>query len=146
MQAFCVGRHPYIAEHIARFFGRFGLATLPVVGLDGALRLVERAHPELVLCEYDLLATGPLAEWERHPTLARVPLVAVSMTRRPTEVHLLDVNGIAGFLYLPTLQAGDVARVLRIAGPPSGYSLPSSFGMDPRPAAAPNGPSRPTGW
>ena len=137
MQAFCVGRHPYIAEHIARFFGRFGLATLPVVGLDGALELAERVRPDIVLCEYDLLATEPLDAWERHVTLARVPVVAVSLTRQPTEVHLLDVNNIAGFLYLPTLQAADVARVLGVASPPPGYTLPSSFGADHRPTAAP---------
>ena len=138
MQALCVARHPYIAEHIARFFGRFGLETFPVVGLDGALQHAGQLRPGLVLCEYDLLATEPLAAWERHDTLARVPVVAVSLTRRPNEMHLLDVNSIAGFLYLPTLQPADVARVLGVAGPPSGYSLPSSFGTE-RPTAAPNG-------
>ena len=34
------------------------------------------------------------------------------MTRHPGEVHVLDVNGIAGFLYLPTLDAEDACRLL----------------------------------
>ncbi len=136
MQAFCVGRHTYIAEHIGRFFARFGLATVPVVGLDGALRLAGSVQPDLVLCEYDLLATQSLAALEQHPTLARVPMVAVSLTRRPNEVHLLDVNGIAGFLYLPTLQPADAARVLGVARLPAGYSLPSTFGVEHRPTTA----------
>ncbi len=139
MQAFCVGRHTYIAEHIGRFFARFGLATVPVVGLDGALRLAGSVQPDLVLCEYDLLATQSLAALEQHPTLARVPMVAVSLTRRPNEVHLLDVNGIAGFLYLPTLHAGDAARVLGVARPPADFTLPSPFGTGPRPATTSNG-------
>ena len=32
-----------------------------------------------------------------------MPVIAVSLTRRPHEAHLLDVNGIGGFLYLPLL-------------------------------------------
>ena len=136
MQALCVARHPYLAEHIARFFGRLGFATRWTVGVDQALVTAAADPPSLVLCEYDLLTTQPLDAWERHPTLATVPLVAVSLTRRPTEVNLLDVNGIEGFLYLPTLRPEDAARVLGVARPPAGYSLPSPFGMEPRPAAS----------
>jgi hypothetical protein len=139
VQALCVARHPYIAEHIARFFGRFGLATEWTVGVDAAMAVAAHRPPALVLCEYDLLATQPLDRWECHPTLATVPVLAVSLTRRPTEVNLLDVNGIAGFLYLPTLRREDAARVLGVARPPDGYTLPSPFGTGARPAASPRG-------
>ena len=68
--------------------------------------------PDVVVCEYDLLATFPLDVWERDSALSRTPMVAVSLTRRPNEMHLLDVNGIAGFLYLPTLRADDARHIL----------------------------------
>ena len=68
-----------------------------------------------MICEYDLLATIPLDGWERDPLLSRLPVIAVSLTRRPEEVHVLDVNGIAGFLYLPTLDRAQAARVLGAA-------------------------------
>ena len=43
--------------------------------------------------------------------LSTVPIIAVSMTRNPGEAHLADVNGVAGFLYLPTLEPGDAQRL-----------------------------------
>jgi hypothetical protein len=67
---------------------------------------------DVVVCEYDLLATFPLEVWERDDLLRQTPIVAVSLTRRPNEMHLLDVNSIAGFLYLPTLRADDARRIL----------------------------------
>ncbi len=41
-----------------------------------------------------------------------IPLIAVSLTRHPGDAHLLDTNGIAGFLYLPTLEREDAQRLL----------------------------------
>ena len=126
MQALCIGRHPYLSEHYARFFAALGIPTVPVVGLDEALRVAHAVSPSLVLCEYDLFATLSLDEWEQHPVLAYVPTVAVSLTRRPNEANLLDVNGIAGFLYLPTLRRDDARRILGAACP-AGFSLRSPF-------------------
>ena len=137
MHALCIGRHPFLAEHLARFFARLGLSTTAAVGLVDGLRAagaVDPVPPAVVLCEYDVLTTQSLAEWERHPVLASVPIFAVSLTRRPTEMNLLDVNGIAGSLYLPTLRAEDAARILGVAWPPTRYVLPSPF-ADERPAA-----------
>jgi hypothetical protein len=137
VHALCIGRHPYLAEHLARFFGRFGITTRWVVGLDEALRAADGPRPDLVLCEYDVLTTEPLAGLEQHPTLGRVPVVAVSRTRRPDEVNLLDVNGIAGFLYLPTLRSEDAARIVGAARPPADFTFPSLLqpGARPLPAA-----------
>jgi hypothetical protein len=36
----------------------------------------------------------------------------MSLTRRPGEAHLLDANGIADFLHLPTLDPDDAPRLL----------------------------------
>lgn len=112
LHALCVGRHRFISDHLGVFFGRYGLTTTCVVGLDEALSAAEVRLPGLVICEYDLLATVPLGEWERHATLSRLPVVAVSLTRRPDEMHPLDVNGIAGFFYLPSLRPESVLGIL----------------------------------
>jgi hypothetical protein len=44
-----------------------------------------------------------------------MPVIAVSLTRRPHEAHLLDVNGIAGFLYLPLLDRDAAMRIISAA-------------------------------
>ena len=111
MRALCIGRHRFLSEHLCRFFGELGIDAVPAVGLAEGLALARDRAPDVVLCDYDLLATLPLGDWERDASVARVPVVAVSLTRRPTEVNPLDVNGIAGFLYLPTL---DTTRALRL--------------------------------
>jgi hypothetical protein len=69
----------------------------------------------VVVCEYEFLATHPLDEWECDEVLRYTPIVAVSLTRRSNELVLLDCNGIAGFLYLPTLTAEAAQKLLRAA-------------------------------
>ena len=126
--ALCVGRHRYLSEHLGTYFRELGLTTTCVVGLDEAVRAAQRQVPDLVLCDYDLLATANLGEWEHDARLAGVPLIAVSLTRRPDEVHLLDINAIAGFLYLPTLDARTARRALGLGdatGP--GLSAPPEW-------------------
>ena len=59
--------------------------------------------------------------------LSRVPVIAVSLTRRSEEMHLLDVNNIAGFFYLPALTEEDARRLLHAVRPAPGYSLPSTL-------------------
>ena len=89
-----------------------GLETTDAVGLDEALHAARGALPDVVLCDYDLLATVPIEGWERDPLLSRRPVIAVSLTRRPEEQLLVNVNGIAGCLYLPTLRREDALKVL----------------------------------
>jgi hypothetical protein len=79
------------------------------------MRLSRTHLPDLVICDYDLLVSAPLAQWECDETLGAVPIIAVSLTRRPEEAHLMDTNGIAGFLYLPTLEEGMVSRIVHAA-------------------------------
>ena len=116
LRALCVGRHRYLSEHLGTFFRELGLVTDCVVGLEEARRSAIQQRPDLVLCDYDLLATASLDGLERDEHLSRVPIIAVSLTRRPNEVHLLDVNGIAGFLYLPTLDHETARRALGLGG------------------------------
>ena len=108
----CIARHVYISEHIARFFARVGALTESAVGLSEGAACARHRRPDVVVCEYDLLATLPISAWECDELLSCLPILAVSLTRRPGEVNLLDVNGVSGFLYLPALTDEKVYQVL----------------------------------
>lgn len=112
MKLLCVGRHQFLADHISAVFRETGVDARPVVGLDNAAEVAIVDVPDVVLCEYDLLATNPLGSWEHDAILSQLPVVAVSLTRRPHEACAFDINGIAGFLYLPTLDREAAARTL----------------------------------
>jgi len=115
MVVLCVARHLYLAQHLARVLAQAGAATRSAVGLDEARHVAADCSPDVVLADYDLLAMLPLSEWERDDILSRRPVIAVSLTRRPGESNALDVNGIAGVLYLPEVGATGVLRVLQAA-------------------------------
>ncbi len=133
MRALCVARHQVLSDHISSYFRGIGLETIPVVGCEAALASAHEHAPDIVLCDYDLLVRYPLAGWECDERISRLPVIAVSLTRRPTELHALDVNGIAGFLYLPTLTREEAAKVVTAAGTsaPPAPSLPSVLDRSP---------------
>jgi DNA-binding NarL/FixJ family response regulator len=114
-----------LSEHIARYFAQMGVATTNAVGLDSAVELAGEPSPDVVICDYDLLASIPLEQWEHDGFLSRTPVIAVSLTRNAEELHLFDVNGIAGFLYLPTLEKASALRILHAAASRSRYTLTS---------------------
>jgi CheY-like chemotaxis protein len=116
MRILCVGRHAVLSDHLASLFRDMGAETRAAVGLAEGLEIARAFAPEAVVCDYDLLATVSLTPWEQDSLLSRVPIVAVSLTRRPEEVHLLDVNHVAGFLYLPALEREDGMRLLAAIG------------------------------
>ena len=122
LTALCVGRHRFLSDHLGGYFSRIGLRTRCVVGLDEALDAVRIDAPDVVICDYDLLATIPIDRWEHDAAFARVPVIAVSLTRRPEEMHVLDVNGIGGFLYLPTLDPQAALRLLEMTRGAAAYS------------------------
>ena len=134
MRVLCVGRLPFLSAHLCRFFSALGVSTRPAVGLEEAIEAAVEHQPDAVICDYDLLATIPLDGWERDPLLSRLPVIAVSLTRRPNEVHVLDVNGIAGFLYLPTLERERALQVLGAAASSRsvGVSAPASLPWPPQ--------------
>jgi hypothetical protein len=115
LRALCVARHAFLAEHFARFFATLGIETRGAVGLEHALTESRGFAPDVVICEYELLATLSLDAWEQDELLSRLPLIAVSLTRRPHEAHVLDVNSIGGFLYLPLLDGSAALRVISAA-------------------------------
>ncbi len=131
LRALCVARHYYLSEHIARYFAQMGVITTNAVGLESAVKAASDTLPDVVICDYDVLATIPLERWEHDVLLSKTPVIAVSLTRHAEELHLFDVNGIAGFLYLPTLEQGLALRILRAAATRPRYTL-NSFNGAPR--------------
>jgi hypothetical protein len=125
LRALCIARHCFLSEHIARYFAGMGLATTNAVGFDAAAEAVGEPSPDVVICDYDLLASIPLEKWEHDGVLSKTPVIAVSLTRNAEELHLFDVNGIAGFLYLPTLEQASALRILHAAASRSRYTLTS---------------------
>ena len=123
LRALCVARHSFLSEHIARYFADMGLATTDAVGLDSAAKAAKDVSPDVVICDYDVLAAIPLQEWEDDALLSNTPIIAVSLTRNAEELQLLEANGIAGFLYLPTLEQAPALRILRAAVARPRYSL-----------------------
>lgn len=115
LRALCVARHSFLSEHIARYFAQMGIATTNAVGLDSAMKVAAAASPDVVICDYDVLASVPRQEWDDDLLLSSTPIIAVSLTRHAEELHLLDVDGIAGFLYLPTLEQVPALRILHAA-------------------------------
>jgi CheY-like chemotaxis protein len=116
MRVLCVARHSVLSDHLASLFRGFGAETRSAVGLAEAVSAARLFAPQAVICDYDLLATVSLSAWESDPQLSRVPIVAVSLTRRPDEVHAFDVNNVAGFVYLPSLEHEDGTRLLAALG------------------------------
>ena len=123
LRALCVARHSFLSEHIARYFAGMGLTTTNAVGLLSAAKAAKDVSPDVVICDYDVLAAIPLQEWEDDVLLANTPVIAVSLTRNAEELQLLEANGIAGFLYLPTLEEAPALRILRAAAARPRYSL-----------------------
>jgi DNA-binding NarL/FixJ family response regulator len=105
-----------------------GLKTTDAVGLDSAAKAARDVLPDVVICDYDVLAAIPLQEWEDDVLLSSTPVIAVSLTRNAEELQLLEANGIAGFLYLPTLEEAPALRILQAAAARSRYTLGSRTG------------------
>ncbi|GAC1488712.1 MAG: hypothetical protein NVS1B5_12680 [Gemmatimonadaceae bacterium] len=109
-----------------------GVTTTNAVGVDSAVKAAADSSPDVVICDYDVLATIPLQQWEHDALLSKTPVIAVSLTRHADELQLLDVNGIAGFLYLPTLERAPALRILHAAAARPKYTLGSGASA-PRP-------------
>jgi len=115
MRAVCISRHRILSDHVCSIFRDTGVECQPVVGFQEGMTITRSSFPDVVICDYDLLVAAPLADWERDPLLCEVPIIAVSLTRRPEEAHFVDTNGIAGFLYLPLLDDDDAVRMVKAA-------------------------------
>lgn len=72
-------------------------------------------EPDVVICEYELLASLPADVVESDLLLSRFPLIAVSLTRRAQEAQLVHIRGISAFLYLPMIEQEDAMRAVSSA-------------------------------
>lgn len=103
MRVLCIARHPILSEHLCRYFERFDVAALPCVGVRSARGMISAYDPDIAICDYDLLTASELQRWRDDAGTSAVPIVAVSMSKRPSEVRLAAATGVVGFLYLPTV-------------------------------------------
>ncbi len=127
MRVLCVGRHQFLSEHLCRVFGDADAECLPVVGVAEAMRCAAEFEPHAVVSDCDLVTPALLESWMSEPALQEVPVLAVSLTRRPEEVSPADLHGIAAVVYLPALQAGQAKTLLAGLHRPRGVSVPSGW-------------------
>jgi hypothetical protein len=130
MRLLCVGRHAYLSEHLCRYFRGLGADCAAAVGASDALNVAANYEPHVIVCDCDLITPTLLDEWAVEASLADVPLLAVSLTRRPEELPPLELLGVAGVLYLPALERSQVHALLagahrrRGVAPPIGWRAP----------------------
>ena len=135
MRVLCVGRHAFLSEHLCRVFGKAGGECLPVVGTAMALSAAVEFEPHVVVCDCDLITPALLDSWARERALGKIPVLAVSLTRRPAESTPLDVSDLAAVVYLPSLQSDQAAALLESLCHTRGVVAPASW-----PAIAPPAP------
>ena len=133
MRLLCVGRHAYLSEHLCRYFRELGADCTAAVGATEALGLATEYEPHAIVCDCDLITPGLLDEWAADPSVADVPLLAVSLTRRPEELPPVGLLGVAGALYLPALERSQVRALLAGAHRRRGVAPP----IDWKPPMAP---------
>ena len=124
MRLLCIGRHAFLSDHLSRYFRELGGQCEPVVGVTTAPDRARAFEPHLVVVESDLLTPAVLDVWSHDPALHEVPVLAVSLTHRPEECASVELSGLAGVIYLPSLGRGDAISLLRAACPPRGVDLP----------------------
>ena len=115
MRAVCIGRHQILSEHFCSFFRDAGMECVSAVGAGDGVAVVRAQCPDVVICDYDLLRPTLIREWERDAWLGEIPIIAVSMTRRPEEARLAGTAPVVDFLYLPLVHEADVAGSVRRA-------------------------------
>ena len=124
MRLLCVGRHEYLSEHLCRLFGALDVQCEFATGVLAAPMAAAHFEPDVVVADGDLLSPGVLEAWSRDEALQEVPVLAVSLTRRPEEYTPVELSGIAGVIYLPNLKACDALSLLRAASRPRGVVAP----------------------
>jgi hypothetical protein len=124
MRLLCVGRHAYLSEHFCRLFGELGADCVPAVGAADALARAATHEPHAIVCDCDLLTPALLDDWAGDRRVAGLPLIAVSLTRRPEELPSMERLGVGGVVYLPSLDRGQLAILLSGANRPRGVKSP----------------------
>lgn len=121
----CVGRHEFLSEHLCRYFRDLGAQCVPAVGTTDAVVQASMFQPSLIVADSDLLTPAVLDTWSRESSLRDVPVLAVSLTRRPEEFVSAEIFGLAGVIYLPTLDRAGALVLLEGARRPAGVVVPA---------------------
>lgn len=136
MRLLCIGRHEFLSEHLCRWFRELGAQCEPVVGVNAAPMQAASFEPHLVVAESELLNPAVLDAWSRVDAMQNVPVLAVSLTRRSDEYPSAELSGLAGVIYLPTLDRADAESLLQIAWRPRGVDVPPGTEFSARRPAA----------
>ncbi|MDQ6634788.1 MAG: hypothetical protein M3Z10_08540, partial [Gemmatimonadota bacterium] len=112
---------------LCRYFQDAGAECEPAVGAADVLRLASQFEPHAVVCDSDLMTPALLDSWAHEPSLASIPVLAVSLTRRPAESALAEMVGVAAAVYLPGLTREQAATLLASACRPRGVVVPESW-------------------
>lgn len=124
MRLLCVARHAFLSDHLCRYFGAMDVQCETAVGVEGARFAARAFEPHLIVAESELLNPVVLETWSAEVALQDVPVLAVSLTRRPEECLPADLCGLAGVIYLPTLDRHAALALLDGARKPLGVGLP----------------------
>jgi chemotaxis response regulator CheB len=135
MRVLCVGRHAFLSEHLCRYFRDAGAECEPAVGAAEALRMASLFEPHVVVSDCDLITPALLDSWTQEPALRNVPVLAVSLTRRPAESAPAELSGLAAVIYLPGLEREQAAALLASLCRPRGVSAPAGWSVS---SAAPS--------
>ena len=127
MRVLCVGRHIFLSEHLCRVFAETGAQCEPAVGASEALNVAAHFEPEVVVCDGDLLTPLLLENWTREPALEQVPVLAVSLTRRPDDSLPAEICGPAAVIYLPSLDLAQRTALLASVHRPRGVLAPPDW-------------------
>ena len=127
MRVLCVGRHPFLSEHLCRVFSDAGAECEPVVGATAALRAAIEFEPHVVVSDHDLITPALLESWAIKPSLAAIPVLAVSLTRRPEASSPAGLHGVAAVVYLPSLGPGQAATLLASLHHSRGVAAPATW-------------------
>lgn len=135
MRVLCVGRHAFLSEHLCRYFRDLGAECDAVVGTCDVPAAAARFEPHAIMSDSELL-TGPLLDaWSGNPVLSGIPIIAVSLTRRPGEAGPA-LAGLAGVIYLPALDREQGLALLAGAYRPRGVESPHEWPLVPPSASS----------
>ncbi|MEP7001858.1 MAG: hypothetical protein ABI969_15325 [bacterium] len=121
---------------MCRFFGELGAQCESVVGVSAAPRHAASFEPHLVVAESALLSPTVLDSWSNDDALHDIPVLAVSLTHRSDECPSVNMSGLAGVVYLPSLDRAAAATLLQSVWRQRGVDVPFGTFVSARPAAA----------
>jgi hypothetical protein len=124
MRLVCVARHQFLSEHLCRIFGEMGVQCEPVVGIAAAGAAAASFEPHLLVAEDTLLSPSVLHDWESLDAMRDVPVLAVSFTHSPEDGISVSPSGIAGVIYLPSLDSEAALALMESARRPLGVEAP----------------------